>query len=242
MPLNIEVVLSPALYPYRTTTGRHITVVIDVLRFTTSLISAFDNGVKAVIPVSSLAEAEDLKKQGYPVAAERDGLRLSFADYGNSASDFRTPEITGKTLVYSTTNGTVAMTMAAENGPVIAAAFTNLPAVAEWLNKLDEHVVILCSGWKNLFSTEDTLCAGALVEMLIANEKFTSNCDAGVMALRLWQDAKTNLKNAVMQTSHYQRLLGLGVEPMPDYTINTGISESLPVFANGLITDQRNTW
>jgi 2-phosphosulfolactate phosphatase len=241
MPLNIEVILSPALYPYRTTTGSHITVVIDVLRFTTSLISAFDNGVKAVIPVSSLAEAEDLKKQGYPVAAERDGLRLPFADYGNSASDFRTPEIRGKTLVYSTTNGTVAMTMAAENGPVVAAAFTNLPAVAEWLNKLNENVVILCSGWKNLLSTEDTLCAGALVELLLAKGNFSAQCDSATMSLEYWRTSKPELERVIENASHFQRLLRLGVDPMPDYTINTGISESLPVFENGLITDQRNT-
>lgn len=242
MPPTLEVSLSPALYPFRTTTGRHITVVIDVLRFTTSLISAFDNSVESVIPVASIEEAEQMKQQGFLVAAERDGLRLPFADYGNSAGDFRTPEIKGKSLVYSTTNGTVAMKLAAENGSVVAAAFTNLPVVAEWLCKLDENVVILCSGWKNLFSTEDTLCAGALVEMLIENGKFISNCDAGDMALRLWKDAKKDLQNAVMQTSHYKRLLGLGVDPMPDYTISTGISEILPVFENGLITSKGKPW
>lgn len=241
MPCSIEVILSPALYPYRTTTAGHITVVIDVLRFTTSLISAFDNNVQSVIPVASSEEAEMMKRKGFPVAAELDGLRLPFADYGNSAADFRTPEIKGKILVYSTTNGTIAMKLASENGPVAAAAFTNLPVVAEWLKKLNENVVILCSGWKNLFSTEDTLCAGALVEMLIANEKFKSNCDSAAMALQLWQDAKNNLKNAVMKTSHYQRLLGLGVDPMPDYTLNVGVSEALPVFKKGLITDKRNS-
>lgn len=242
MPRTLEVSLSPALYPFRTTTGKHITAVIDVLRFTTSVISAFDYGVEAVIPVASLAEAEEMKQKGYLVAAERDGLKLPFADFGNSATDFMTPEIKGKTIVYSTTNGTVAMKLAAESGPVVAAAFTNLPVVAEWLSKHNENVVILCSGWKNLFSTEDTLCAGALIEMLIENKEFISKCDAGIMALRLWLDGKKNLKNAIMKTSHYQRLLGLGVDPMPDYTINTGISESLPVFENGLITDQRNNW
>ena len=80
MAQSLEVILSPALYPYRSTGGKHISVVIDILRFTTSLVSAFENGVDAVIPVSSLNEAENLKKQGYPVAAEREGLRLPFAD------------------------------------------------------------------------------------------------------------------------------------------------------------------
>lgn len=236
---TLEVILSPALYPYRITDGRHITVVIDVLRFTTSLIAAFDYGVKEVIPVATLAEAEAMKLKGYPVAAEREGLRLPFADFGNSATDFNTPEIVGKTIAYSTTNGTVAMKLAAEHGPVVAAAFTNLPAVAAWLETFDENVVILCSGWKNLPGTEDTLCAGALVELLAETEKYSIVCDSALMARSFWEKSKSNLRNIVTNSSHYQRLLGLGVDPLPDYTLNTGISEALPVFENGVITKKR---
>ncbi len=234
---SLEVILSPALYPYRTTVGQHITVVIDVLRFTTSLISAFDNGVKSVIPVASLEEAEQMKQQGFLVAAEREGLKLPFADFGNSARDFNTPEIVGKTIAYSTTNGTVAMKLAAENGPVVAAAFTNLPAVAAWLETFDENVVILCSGWKNLPGTEDTLCAGALVELLAQNGDFSIVCDSALMARAFWEKSKPDLRNIVTGSSHYRRLTGLGVDPLPDYTLSTGISQALPVFKNGCITD-----
>lgn len=231
----LEICLSPALYPYRNLSGQHITVVIDILRFTTSLIAAFDNGVPAVIPVATADEAEQLHKKGYPVAAEREGLKLPFADYGNSAADFRTPDIRGKTLVYSTTNGSGAITMAAGNGPVAAAAFSNLPALSEWLNNQNENILILCSGWKNLFSTEDTLCAGALAEMLLENGAWTVTGDEPALAVALWNHHKHNLKDALINTSHYQRLLGLGVDPLPDYTVKIGISEVIPVFESGII-------
>ncbi|MFH1121183.1 MAG: 2-phosphosulfolactate phosphatase [Bacteroidota bacterium] len=237
MSRTIEISISPAIYPYRTTTGSHITVVIDVLRFTTSVISAFDNGVKAVIPVSSLAEAEDLKKHGYPVAAERDGLRLPFANYGNSATDFKTSEIIGKTLIYSTTNGTLAMESAAGDGPVVVAAFTNLPAVAGWLNKQMTDVVILCSGWKNLPCIEDTLCAGALVEMLFKKGNYNTDCDTVKVALEFWNASKINLQSLIENASHHQRLLRLGIDPMLSDTLMTGASNVLPVYENGLITD-----
>ena len=237
MANSLEVSFSPALYPHRITREEHITVVIDVLRFTTSLISAFENGVKAVIPVSSLEEAEKLKKKGYPVAAERGGLRLPFADYGNSSADFKTPEIVGKTLVYSTTNGTVAMDAASADGPVVAAAFTNLNAVAEWLISQNQPVVILCSGWKNLLSNEDTLCAGALVELLNQTESFIKQGDEVDAALTLWKTSKHRLKEALMEGTHYHRLLGLGVDPLPDYTVQLGISKVVPVFREGIITD-----
>lgn len=238
MPCIIEVIPSPALYPNRTTTGRHITVVIDVLRFTTSLISAFDNGVKSVIPVATLEEAEHLKQQGFLVAAEREGLKLPFADFGNSAMDFNTPAIVGKTIAYSTTNGTVAMKLAAENGPVVAAAFTNLPSVAAWLKTFDENVVILCSGWKNLPCTEDTLCAGALCEILDDTGNYSIHNDSALMAMSFWEKSKSDLRNTLTNASHYNRLIGLGVDPMPDYTLSIGISEAIPVFENGLITNK----
>ncbi|MBL7903947.1 MAG: 2-phosphosulfolactate phosphatase [Bacteroidales bacterium] len=232
MNATLEICLSPALYPFRTTRGRHITVVIDILRFTTSVVSAFDHGVKAVIPVESLEKAETLKKAGFPVAAERDGLRLPFADYGNSAADFRNPEIAGKTLVYSTTNGTVAMKMAAADGPVVATAFTNLPAVAQWLGMMGQPVVILCSAWKNLPGIEDTLCAGALAALLNEKHGFLTSCDSATMAVSLWKQSHERLREVVENASHHHRLLKLGVDPMLDYTLKIGISPSIPVFEN----------
>jgi 2-phosphosulfolactate phosphatase len=237
MITTLEVSFSPALYPYRITQGKHITVVMDVLRFTTSLISAFENGVDKVIPVSTLDEAERMKAQGYPVAAERGGIKLPFADYGNSAEDFKTPQIKGQTLVYSTTNGTVAMKLASANGPVVAAAFTNLKAVAQWLISQNLPVVTLCSGWKNLFSNEDALCAGALVEMLNQEKRFINDGDEVDAALSLWMNSKSNLKMALMDGSHYQRLIKLGVDPLPDYTVQIGVSQVVPVFEEGLIRD-----
>lgn len=237
MAQTLEISFSPVLYPYRITQGKHITVVMDVLRFTTSLISAFENGVEKVIPVSTLDEAERLKNEGYLVAAERGGLRLPFADYGNSAVDFRIPEIRSKTLVYSTTNGTVAMKLASSNGPVVAGAFTNLKAVAQWLIGQNRPVVILCSGWKNLFSNEDALCAGALVEMLNQENHFIFEGDEVNAALSLWKESKNNLKMALKDGSHYQRLIGLGVDPLPDYTVQIGVSTVVPVFEEEVIRD-----
>ncbi len=233
----LEVSLSPALYPYRITSGEHITAVIDVLRFTTSLISAFGNGVAAVIPVSSPEEAEAMKAKGYPVAAELNGLRLPFADYGNSAADFRTPAIKGQTLVYSTTNGTRALNMAAENGPVVAAAFTNLTAVAEWLTAQDKDIVILCSGWKNLQSNEDALCAGALAEMLMKSGVFSTVGDEAGLVSTLWNLHRNDPEKALSETEHFKRLIRLGVDPLLSYTVQTGISEVIPLYTGGTITN-----
>lgn len=227
---SIEVCLSPALYKYKTTTDNFIVVIIDVLRATTAFCAAFDSGARAVIPVSGLEELLVYKNKGYLTAAERDGKKVDFADFGNSPTVFLGSDLNGKELAYSTTNGTQAVEMAKSSGTIAVAAFVNLKAVSGWLIEQQKNIVILCSGWKNTFSLEDTLCAGALVEILEQSEQFYPTCDASGMALSLWQSSKNDLQEVVKKASHYQRLVKLGqlVDLQHCFQLNT--SEAIPVW------------
>lgn len=235
MTKTIEVILSPALYQHRLTRENQITVVVDVLRFTSSLTAAFHYGISEVIPVTHIAGAEEYKRKGFPVAAERDGLKLPFADFGNSMSGFDTPAIIGKSLVYCTTNGTVAMNMGADSGIVVAMAFTNLSSVAEFVAKQDFNAVILCSGWKNLLSIEDTLCAGALLNHPLIKQDFQQQGDECTLAADLWLKNEHGLKDAIMQTAHYKRLIGLGVDPNLDLLLTLDLYSLVPVYRDGVI-------
>ena len=101
---KIEVIFTPALYPYRTMNGGHITVVNDILRATTSICTALRNGAKALIPVSTIEEARKYKQRGFLVAGERIEQTFEFADWGNSALEFTKERVEGKEIVHSTTN------------------------------------------------------------------------------------------------------------------------------------------
>ena len=175
---RIEVILSPALYGYRTLQSGFLTVVVDVLRATTAFCAAFDAGVESVLPVSELDELRILKSQGYLTAAERDGKKVDFADFGNSPVLFLRSELKGKKLAYSTTNGTKAIELAKPNGSVVIASFSNLGAVTAWLINQQKDILILCSGWKNSVSLEDSVCAGALTTGLINSDRFTTEGDS----------------------------------------------------------------
>jgi len=227
---SIEVCLSPALFEYKTTTHDYIVIIIDVLRATTSFCAAFDSGAQSVIPVAGLEELLDYKNKGYPTAAERGGKKVDFGDFGNSPVVFLQSNLTGKDLVYSTTNGTQAVEIAKSSGNIAAAAFVNLISVSQWLVNQQRNVVILCSGWKNTFSLEDTLCAGALVESLEKSRKFIRICDASETAFTLWQASKNNLQEVVKKASHYQRLVKLGqvIDLMHCFQLNT--SKAVPVW------------
>jgi len=227
---SLEVCLSPALYRYKTTEDNFIVVVIDILRATSAFCAAFDSGVEIVIPVSGLEKLREFKEQGYLTAAERDGLKVDFADFGNSPTVFLQINLTGKKLAYSTTNGTRAIEIASESSNIALAAFVNLNSICRWLTLQQKNVVFLCSGWKNTVSLEDTLCAGALVESLQASGQYKGICDASTAALELWQSAKENLVESVKKASHYQRLSKMGLSDDLNQCFRLNSSKSVPVW------------
>ena len=229
-PHNIEVCFSPKLFPEILTKENYIVVLTDILRATTSICAAFENGVARILPVATLEEARNLKLQGFLVASEQDGKKLDFADFGNSAFNFTKENVDGKTLVYCTTNGTRALETARTAERIAIGAFTNLSALANWLRYQERNVVILCSGWKNKFCLEDTLFAGALVEKLLENPEFDTRCDSAFAALDLWNIAKTDLTGYIQKAAHRKRLESLGLDDVIPYSFQCDLSRVVPVF------------
>jgi 2-phosphosulfolactate phosphatase len=241
---SIEVCFSPALYDYKVTRADHIIVIVDVLRATTAFCAAFDRGVKAIIPVAGVELARKYKKEGFLVVAERGGEKLDFADFSNSPLDLLNAEIEGKTLVYSTTNGTQAIEKAKDAGSIAVGCFSNLSLLSEWLHQKNSSVLILCSGWENTFSLEDSLCAGAITDSLLKSGQYSVNCDAAHAALDLWVYARKNIQGYLSKANHYKRLEKLGCQNDLAYCLQLDISSSLPVwngvsFVNSLSTGSK---
>ncbi len=232
---TIQVCLTPALYPYMTKNENTITVVIDVLRATTSFCTAFDFGAYAIVPLETLEEAYACKKDGKLVAAERDGLKPDFADFSNSAFDFMVPDIYGKTIYYTTTNGTLAISLASQNGKVVIGSFLNITALCNYLISLGKEVIILCAGWKNNYCIEDTLCAGAIVEKLSYSNQFLVKEDAAVSSSILWRSCNNDPESLIVESSHYQRLKKLGYEGVLKHTLQIDTSSSIPILTEGKI-------
>lgn len=227
---TVEVCFSPKLYREILTKENFIVVLVDILRATTSICTAFENGVKTIIPVASLDEARILKAQGYLVASEQDGKKLDFADFGNSAFSFKRDKIEGKTLVYCTTNGTRALETAKDAKTIAIGAFINITAIKNWLLKGNKNVVILCSGWKNKFCLEDSIFAGALTEALLATPAFITRCDSAEAALDLWSLAKHDIPGYIEKAAHRHRLKRLGLDDVIPYSFTSDLTNVVPVF------------
>jgi len=225
---TVEVCFSPKLYEYKLTNGDFTTVVVDILRATTSICAAFDHGVKEIIPVSGLDEAKKMKQDGFFVACERNGEVMDFADIGNSASDFIRDDLKGQTVVFSTTNGTKTINMARDAKEVLIGSFVNIQAIADYLIEQGENVVIFCAAWKNLFNLEDSIFSGALASILLEHG-YSTACDSALGAVDLWNAAEPDLKNYLAKSSHRSRLKHLVSDADFSYTVTLNSTRVIPV-------------
>lgn len=226
--MNIEVCYSPQSYPlfHKPNT---IVVVIDVLRATSAITTAFFNGVAKMIPISTLEEAKQYKENGFLVAAERDGEIIEGFDLGNSPFGYMNPRVKGKTIAITTTNGTQAIDAAKHANKIIIGSFLNLDTVIEYLNKEKKDVLFLCAGWKNKFNLEDTLFAGAVAQSLINKYDFNSDCDSTIAAIELYNLAKLDIYTFLANSSHRKRLAKLDLERDINYCLTPNQCPVLPI-------------
>ena len=230
--MKIEVILTPAELPVlKQRDLRDATcVVFDVLRATSTFVTALRNGAKAIVPVSEISEAL-ARRQKQPdvlLGGERNGVRIRATqsggvdfDLGNSPREYAPEKVRGKTIISTTTNGTRALRACAGAKTVLAAAFLNLTATAEFLRSLSPApVVLVCAGTRENPALEDVLAAGALCEML---EVGSSRCDdrtaqravptrfldSAEIARRTYAQAKSDLAATVRTSENARRLLAI---------------------------------
>lgn len=233
---HIEVCFLPELYPYRKTAGNnHAAVAVDILRATTTIVTAIAQGVKKIVPVTDIYQLSELKKNGYIIVSERDGIQSDFADFGNSPLQLMQADIKNAVIAISTTNGTRALSAVNDAEKIFIGAFSNISALCAKLRELNKDIVIVCSGWKHHFSLEDTLFAGAVCEHLIADNQFTYADDSVIAAMELWKNAKNNLLNFASRSEHYQRLYNLDMGESVPYCFEMDTCSVVPVLKNGMI-------
>ncbi len=227
---TIQVCLTPGLTPLIHNPGDANVVVTDVLRATTSMAVAFSQGAASVVPVKTLDEARQYKKQGYLIAAERGGRKVEFADFGNSPVELLSRNLRNNKLVFTTTNGTLAIHTAKDiGGKTFIGAFVNMNALASVLEEKPSHLVILCSGWNGTFFFFFTLFAGALADRLISSGNFILSDDAARASVSLWRLAATDPVTFLSDSSHVRRLLKLGAKEDVEYAFRRDILNVVPV-------------
>ncbi len=233
MELSLRLCPSPELYQYYHKEGASV-VIVDIFRATTTITTAFINGVKGIIPVASIEEAEAFAKQGqYIVAAERNVQRCSFADLGNDPMEYTEELVKGQKLVMTTTNGTKAIKIAFETGAkeVLIGSFLNLKSLVEncLTNKIKD-LIVLAAGWQGQMATEDSLYAGALSHYLEKHIAIVKNDGAKLMQ-DLWEAHCLDFESRLAYLSHsehYARLKANGFSEAAAYCLKI-LEEQVPL-------------
>jgi 2-phosphosulfolactate phosphatase len=213
-------------------------IAVDVLRATTTMATALAAGAEAVQVFSDLDKLIQVS-EAWPAekrirAGERGGATVTGCDMGNSPLDCTPERVEGRRLFISTTNGTRTLQRVQDSKAVLAAAFVNRQAVVQYiLAQHPETVWIVGSGWEGSFSLEDTACAGAIADGLLAAlgtkiEAIAGN-DEVVNAIALYRQWQDQLLQLMHQASHGQRLLRLHCDEDLKYCVQMDRLDVLPI-------------
>ena len=231
---RIEACYTPREF-YQYEEGFELIVVIDVLRATSAICAAIENGVKGIIPVDSVDEAREYLKKGYLAAAEREGQIVEGFPMGNSPISFLDPKLKGETIVLTTTNGTKAIKIAENKETVVIGSLNNLESLTEWLIRQERNTLVLASGWKDKFNLEDTICAGAIIDGVLESGKFASKEDSSVAAKFIYRSAKENIFSYLKASSHRRRLRKLNLNADVNFCLTPNNLTAIPILKDGIL-------
>ena len=216
---SLEVLFTPAesLNLSKRDLSETTCVVFDVLRATSTMVTALWNGAAAVIPVEEIEEALALRQRqpGVLLAGERDGVRIGpdltgggAFDLGNSPREFTPAAIQGKTIVMTTTNGTRALRACGQARSTLVGSFLNLGATADSIRQSAPiRLLLVCSGTLDQAAYEDVLGAGALCDLVWKRYQDGHVADSACMARELFQQSREDLESALSRSRNARRLL-----------------------------------
>jgi 2-phosphosulfolactate phosphatase len=211
-------------------------VVVDILRATSCMTTAFAHGIASIKPVANLEECLKLRTQDYITAGERNGEKVDGFDKGNSPFEYMGPEMKGNKIAFTTTNGTQAIEKSKNARELLIGSFLNLSAVVNHLRASANPALIVCAGWKGRVNLEDTLFAGAVIEAL--KNDFEISDDAELVAHKLYQQAKGNMVEFLSQSSHVKRLNRLNIHKDIAFCLTPDQYTVLPRLVGGVLVNQ----
>jgi 2-phosphosulfolactate phosphatase len=236
--MKINVHFSPSGLEELWFTGKN-TVVIDVLRATSTIITALSNGAKEIIPVASVEFAVKVSGGMFGgltlLGGERNTKKIEGFALGNSPLEYSPEIVTGKSIILFTTNGTKAIVKAKFSKNVLICSFLNISAVAAKLQEISDDVEILCSGRNTFFSLEDAVCAGKLVTELTKESESHILSDTARASIALNKSFGKSIPKMMAETEHGKLLIENGFEEDIKFCGKINTVENIPHFSGNVI-------
>ena len=228
--MHVDLTFTPAELTHCALAGK-VAVVIDVFRFTTAAQAALEAGAAGVFVVREIEEALSMRSNdpSLQLAGERHALKVPGFDFGNSPLEFPPEDVRGRKIVWCTTNGTNAVTMAQQADQVILASLRSAKAAAQYVRDRGLDCVLVPAGLRGRYSLEDTWCAG-----YIAREIGASHVSDSVQTALMVSECFA--VNDLRHSEHGRVLSGLGLDADLDYCLELDRSSAV------ILQDKESGW
>lgn len=235
---TFEVYLTAPTAPTVDFKGKSV-IIIDVLRAASTIVTALNNGARAIIPVADMAEAgriaEHMDEDTMVMGGERGGLKIDGYQLGNSPLEYTPEAVQGKTVVLNTSNGTSAIVRIKGAVDIAVASLLNLSEVIRFAFEAQNDVAIVCSGSGDRVALEDLLCAGFIVHQLWGGKEPANRSDAAHIAFSQYSQDQDRLEEAILQSNHARHLIELGFEDDVSYCSMLDTLSLLPLYRDSRI-------
>lgn len=206
-------------------------VVIDMLRATSVIVTAINNGCKEVIPVVEIDKAMEIVKYNrkeFILGGERNAVKIDGFDFSNSPLEYTMEKVNNKTVVITTTNGTKAISRSVDAKNILIGCVLNAQAVARRIIKLNNDVVIVNAGTNGEFSIDDFICSGYIINKLIemTNAELTDIAKAS----KVMYESNTDIKDSIRMAKHFNILNNLNCKDDIEYCCTKDLISIVPEY------------
>lgn len=216
-------------------------VVIDMLRATSVIVTALNNGCSRVIPVISIKEAfdmanknGDINEKKFILGGERKALKIEGFDCTNSPLEYTREVVEGKNLIITTSNGTWAIKNSEDASNILIGAMINARAVARKCCEIGQDIIIVNAGTNGEFSMDDFICGGYIIENIKQLHIDIQLSDLSRTANLIYNEHK-DIKSFICNATHYNRMKELKLYDDLTYCMQKDIIDYVPMYSNGVI-------
>jgi 2-phosphosulfolactate phosphatase len=245
--MAIFVYFTPDELPATRSLVKICTVVIDVLRASTTIAVALKNGCKEILPVETVDEAFTLagkfERQYVLLCGERKGHKLADFDLGNSPREYSKRTVENKTIILTTTNGTRALLKAKKTKDCFILSLVNLSAVRKKCLEHAANIHIICAGREGDYSLEDTFCAGSFIKELQVYHSglLMPGNQQAVHAVEVAEKYNDSYLDVLQQSEHGKYLKSIGYETDLIFCARRNAIPIVPKYKNGNIKCERKS-
>jgi 2-phosphosulfolactate phosphatase len=246
--MNIDVAFTPSEVQ---ALDAKVCVVVDVIRSTSSMAVIMSRNPGRVILTPTVQKAMKFASQQavYPLlCGERAGMAPDGFDFGNSPREYADASLQGRTLVFTSSNGTRAIGDVGLAAHVLLGSFLNASAVTEQAldlacrDRLD--ILFVCAGREEKFALDDAYCAGFLVSQLLqkipVEEEFTLG-DGGQASLGIFGYYRDPLK-VFQKSGSGQAILDIGLEDDIPFLLERDMVDAVPHLLNNRYLSGKREW